>query len=119
MIMKIPDEIFEWWKAGLKSGKNNKTARRDAVLIWNEQNPDDQLTPAEVGIVCRVGDSTDDHADGPPILIATELTKAELIGWGKTEHGIDVPKSCKKKKQVVQYLVSQLAKDPEAATDAE
>ncbi len=113
--MKIPDEIYEEWQAGLESGKNNKTARRDAVLIWNEQNPDNQLTPAEVGIVCRVGDSTDDHADGPPILIPTELTKAELVGWGKTEHGIDVPKSCKNKKQITKYLVCELTKGQDAA----
>ncbi len=102
----VPDEIYEWWKAGLESGKNNKTARRDAVLIWNEQNPDNQLTPAEVGIVCRVGDSLDDRRADPPDtpyptsteprdgdgVILADMTKKEIKVWAKENLGLDVPK---------------------------
>lgn len=110
--MNIPDEIFEEWQNGLDSGKNNKTARRDAVLKWNEQNPDNQLTPGEVGVVCRVGDSTDDagsddQSTPPPPKIDPndppdlgdrnppdlgEMTKNEIKVWAKEELGIDTPK---------------------------
>lgn len=128
--MNVPKELYVDWLAGLDSGMNNKTARKSAVDNWNGDNPDNQLTPAEVGIVCHGGDPVDDRGqaafdaalpapsidpndppDGEPLAemvkrpdYLDKMTKKELVEMITGRYGIVFPKSCETKKQMLEYL---------------